>query len=75
MMNDISTSCRQRNSLEKTKDWIKDAATIMGQSVKSGAGRGQPHDEEQPLLFDQDNNVPVSPLLRSLAQGAQGADT
>ena len=59
---------RQRKSLESAKGWIKDAATIMGQSVRSGAGRGHPHDEEQPLLSDQDNNVPVSPLLKPLAK-------
>ena len=56
--------------MEKTKDWIKDAATIMGQSVTSGAGRGQPHDEEQPLLSNQDTNVPVSPPRRPLARSA-----
>lgn len=59
----VKTSCgahRQRHSLEKTKDWIKDAAAIMGQSVKSGVGRGPPPDEERPLLPEHAQNPPVS---------------
>lgn len=59
----VKTSCsayRQRHSLEKTKDWIKDAAAIMGQSMKSGVGRGPPPDEERPLLPEHAQNPPVS---------------
>lgn len=50
---------RQRPSMEKTRDWIKDVALIVGHSVKSGAGRGPPHDEEQPLLPEQAHNSQV----------------
>ncbi len=45
--------------MEKTRDWIKDVALIVGHSVKSGAGRGPPHDEEQPLLPEQAHNSQV----------------
>lgn len=58
----VNTDCgayRQRHSLDKTKDWIKDAAAIMGQSMKSGVGRGPPPDEERPLLPEPAQNPAV----------------
>lgn len=45
--------------MEKTREWIKDLALIVGHSVKSGVGRGRPHDEEQPLLPEQAHNPRV----------------
>ncbi len=55
---------RQRHSLDKTKDWIKEAAAIVGQSVKSGVGKGPPPDEERPLLPEhaQDPRVSLCPI-------------
>ena len=46
--------------MEKTREWVKDLALIVGHSVKSGVGRGQPHDEEQPLLPERAHNPRVS---------------
>ena len=54
-----SCPCRQRPSIEKTREWIKDAAAIVGHSVRSGIGRGPSHDEEQPLLPEQARDAPV----------------
>ena len=58
-LNTNFSAYRQRHSLDKTKDWIKDAAAIMGQSMKSGVGRGPPPDEERPLLPEHAQNPPV----------------
>lgn len=49
--------------MEKTREWIKDVALIVGHSVKSGVGRGPTHDEEQPLLPEQPHNSRVNHLL------------
>ncbi len=45
--------------MEKTREWIKDVALIVGHSVKSGAGRGPRHDEEQPLIPEEAHNSQV----------------
>ena len=54
--------------MEKTREWIKDVALIVGHSVKSGVGRGQAHDEEQPLVPEQPHISQVIHLATSRSE-------